>query len=82
VTTAEMIAEQPLLDRSLRRELARRLGGDAAAARVALDGDPVLARALAVLGAARGPRDVFAVASRPSAAPPRAASGHASGARR
>jgi carboxyl-terminal processing protease len=82
VTTAEMTAEQPLLDRSLRRELARRLGGDAAAARVALDGDPVLARALAVLGAARGPRDVFAVASRPSAAPPRAASPHASGARR
>ena len=38
---------------ALRRELARRLSGDAAAVRIALEGDPVLARALAVLGRAR-----------------------------
>ena len=45
-TAAELAAERPVLDRALRRELARRLGGDAAAVRVALEGDPgVRARA-------------------------------------
>ena len=57
---AEMRDERPLLDRALRRELARRLAGDAAAVRVALEGDPVFEKALDVLSRARTPREVFA----------------------
>ena len=57
--------ERPWLERSVRRELARRLGGDAAAARVALESDPVFQRALAVLARARTPRDVFAAVNTP-----------------
>ena len=53
-------AERPRLERALRRELARRLSGDAAAARIAFETDPVVQRALAALGHARLPRDVFA----------------------
>ena len=68
-TLEEWQSERPWLDRALRRELARRLGGDAAAARVAFETDPVLARALAVLGRARNARDVFAVSSEPSPTP-------------
>jgi len=71
-TEAEMSGERPVLERAIRRELARRLGGDAAAARVALEGDPAFARALAVLGRSRAPRDVFAAATLP-AGPARAA---------
>lgn len=52
--------ERPMLERGVRRELARRIDGDAAAARVALEGDPVFRRALQVLERARAPRDVFA----------------------
>jgi hypothetical protein len=55
-------AERELLQRALRRELARRLSGDAAAARVALEGDVVFARALEVLGRAKSPGEVFAAA--------------------
>jgi len=55
-------AERAVLERALRRELARRLSGDAAAARVALEGDVVFARALEVLKRAKSPRDVFAAA--------------------
>jgi carboxyl-terminal processing protease len=71
-TETELAAERVLLDRALRRELARRLSGDAAAMRVALEGDPVFAKALEVLSRARAPRDVFAAAGGP-AAPRRAA---------
>lgn len=53
-------AERPRLERALRRELARRLSGDSAAARIAFEIDPVVQRALAALGRARLPRDVFA----------------------
>jgi hypothetical protein len=60
------------LDRALRRELARRLAGDAAAVRIALEGDPAFAKALDVLSRARTPREVFAAAVRPGA-PRRAA---------
>ncbi len=67
-----LAAERALLARALRRELARRLGGDSAAIRVALEGDPAFERALQVLGRARTPREVFAVASGPGA-PRRAA---------
>jgi carboxyl-terminal processing protease len=62
-----LVAERPLLSRALRRELARRLGGDAAATRVALEGDPVFERALQVLSRARTAREVFAVARVPAA---------------
>jgi carboxyl-terminal processing protease len=68
----EMTTEKPFLDRALRREIARRLSGDAAAVRVALEGDPEFARALQVLSRARSPREVFALAG-PPAAPGRAA---------
>jgi carboxyl-terminal processing protease len=61
-TNAEVAAERPLLDRALRREIARRSGGDAAAVRVALEGDPVFERALEVLSRSRTPREVFAAA--------------------
>ncbi|OGF18276.1 MAG: hypothetical protein A2W00_15545 [Candidatus Eisenbacteria bacterium RBG_16_71_46] len=54
-------AQRPLLERAVRRELARRRGGDAVAARIALEGDPVFQRALEVLGRARLPREVFAI---------------------
>jgi len=61
-TNEELTAERPLLDRALRRELARRTSGDAAAVRVALEGDPVFERALEVLSRSRTPREVFAAA--------------------
>jgi hypothetical protein len=57
-----MTASRTALDRALRRELARRLEGDAAAARVALEGDPAFSGALQVLGRSKAPRDVFAAA--------------------
>ena len=59
-------AERPRIDAAVRRELARRLKGDAAAARVALDNDPVFRRALDVLAGARTARDVFAAAGLPA----------------
>ena len=68
-TDAEAAAQRPLLERAVRREMARRMLGDGAAARVALDGDPAWARARAALAGARAPRDVFAGAG---AAPARA----------
>ena len=57
--------ERVIIERALRREIARRRGGDAAAARVALETDPVVTRALDVLGRARAARDVFAIAAEP-----------------
>ena len=68
----EMTTEKPFLDRAIRREIARRLSGDAAAVRVSLEGDPEFAKALQVLSRARNPREVFALAG-PPAAPRRAA---------
>ena len=62
-TPAEIKAERPLLERSLRRELARRLSGDPAAARVALEGDPVFEQALDILLRARTAREVFKIAA-------------------
>jgi hypothetical protein len=69
---AELTGERALLDRALRREIARRLDGDGAAIRVALEGDPAFERALQALSRARTPREVFAAATGP-AAPRRAA---------
>ncbi len=62
-TAAEMAGERPLLDRALRRELARRLAGDTAAVRIALQGDPVFQKGLEVLKRSRSPREVFAAAT-------------------
>ncbi len=71
---SRLAAERSGLERALRRELARRVSGAAAAARIALDGDPVFARALEILAHAQVPGDVFAAAGveRPGPAPPRA----------
>jgi hypothetical protein len=62
----ELTRERPLLTRSLRRELARRMGGDQAAARVALESDPVYGQALEILNRARTAREVFRLAAAPS----------------
>ena len=59
-TADELERERAWLDRGLRRELARRSAGDAAAARVALEGDRAYRRALNELGRARTQRDLFA----------------------
>jgi carboxyl-terminal processing protease len=61
---AEAEAQRVPLERAVRREMARRMLSDGAAARVALEGDPVWARARAVLARARTPQDVFAAAAR------------------
>ncbi len=71
-TAAEAASGRAVLERAVRREMARRMLGAGAAARVALEGDPVWARACAVLARAREPRDVFAAAA--PAAPKAAAS--------
>ena len=70
-TAAAAASGRAVLERAVRREMARRMLGDGAAARVALEGDPVWARARAVLAQARAPRDVFAAAA--PGAPPRKA---------
>ena len=62
-TAAEMAGERRGIERAVRRELARRLGGDAAAARVALEGDPVFEQALDILTRARTAREVFTIAA-------------------
>jgi len=66
--------ERPVVERALRREIARRQGGDAAAARVALEDDPVVGRALQVLGRSQKAHDVFALATEPPSRSPRPAS--------
>ena len=60
---AEAAAQRPLLERAVRREMARRMLGDGAAARVALEGDPAWARACEILSRSRAPGDVFAAAA-------------------
>ena len=67
LSDVELARQRAGIERALRREVARRTLGDSAAVRVALEDDPVLARAVVVLGRARAPRDVFALApeSRP-----------------
>jgi hypothetical protein len=62
-SAAELQAERPTLERSIHRELARRLSGDGAAARVALEGDPVFEQALDILTRARTAREVFRIAA-------------------
>jgi carboxyl-terminal processing protease len=67
---AALDKERAAVQRSLERELARRLGGDAAAARVALRGDAVYQRAAEVLRRSRKPDDVFAGLPLPAGAEP------------
>jgi len=55
-------SERSLLERAVRRELARRAAGDSAAARVALEGEPLFQRALQLLERSHAPHDVFEVA--------------------
>jgi len=62
VDAKSLALETDGIQRALRRELARRTLGDAAAAKVALEGDPVFAKALQVLGRAKSAPDVFATA--------------------
>ena len=69
-TAADVERERPWLDRALRREMARRSGGDAAAARVALEGDVAFERALQVVSRARTAREVFARAGTGGTAAP------------
>ena len=65
-TSNELAAERPVLEGAIRRELARRVAGDSAAARVALQTDPVVERALDVLSRTRTAREVFAAAKVPA----------------
>ncbi|MFN8586940.1 MAG: S41 family peptidase [Candidatus Eisenbacteria bacterium] len=80
VAAGELDPQRGALTGLLQREHARRLGS-AAAARVVLDRDPVVRRALVVLHDARVARDVFAKsrpmsAASPSSAPRRLPSPH------
>lgn len=59
-------AQRGPIENGVRREMARRLGGDGAAARVALERDPVFRRAAEVLARARAPRDVFGAVAGPA----------------
>lgn len=65
VPAAELAAERPALERAVRRELARRSGGNAAAARLALEGDAPFLRAREILVHARSPQGVFAQVDAP-----------------
>jgi len=64
-TPQEMERERPELSRGLRRELARRAGGDEAAAKVALEGDPVFQQAMEILNRAKSAKEVFRLAAVP-----------------
>jgi carboxyl-terminal processing protease len=71
-TAAEAAEQRLLLERAVRREMARRMLGDGAAARVALEGDPAWALARATLAQATSPGEVFAAAKvEPGASPAR-----------
>lgn len=65
---AGLAETRPALERAVRREMARRMHGNAAAARIAVEGDRTVREARAILGRARAPRDVFA-ATRSAALP-------------
>jgi len=65
ITPQELERERPELSRSLRRELARRAGGDQAAAKVALEGDPVFEQAMDILNRAKNAKEVFRLAAVP-----------------
>jgi carboxyl-terminal processing protease len=66
-TPAQLAAERPYLERGIRRELARRLGGahgDEAAFKVALEADVQLSRAIDLLKRAKTPGELVKLTSR------------------
>jgi carboxyl-terminal processing protease len=66
-TPAQLAAERPDLERGMRRELARRMGGargDESAFKVAIEDDPQLARALDLLRRARTPGELVHLTAR------------------
>ncbi len=66
-TKAQLAQEHAYLERGMRRELARRMGGvrgDEAAFKVAIESDPQLARALDLLGRARTPGELVRLTAR------------------
>jgi carboxyl-terminal processing protease len=65
-SAAGLQRQRPMLERMVRREMARRCCGDSAAARLFLDDDPAFRRALEVLAHARTPRGVYAAAGLPA----------------
>ncbi len=69
ITDAGWERERDAIERGLRRELARRAGGAAAAARIELERDPVWARAAVVLRQAHSASQVFAIATGKPVAP-------------
>ncbi len=66
-TPAQLAAERGYLERGIRRELSRRLGGargDESAFRVAIEGDVQLAKAIELLGKARTPGELVRLSVR------------------
>jgi carboxyl-terminal processing protease len=66
-TTAQLAVEHDELERGMRRELARRMGGvhgDEAAFKVAIEDDPQLARALDLLRRAKSPSELVHLTAR------------------
>jgi carboxyl-terminal processing protease len=66
-TAAQLAAERGYLERGIRRELARRLGGargDELAFRVGIEGDVQMAKAIDLLGRARTPGELVRLSAR------------------
>ena len=66
-TPAQLAGERPDLERGMRRELARRMGGprgDEAAFKVAIEDDPQLARAVDLLRRAKSPNELVNLSAR------------------
>jgi hypothetical protein len=66
-TPAQLAVEHDELERGMRRELARRMGGvrgDEAAFKVAIEDDPQLARALDLLRRAKSPSELVHLTAR------------------
>ncbi len=66
-TAAQLAAERGYLERGIRRELARRLGGargDELAFKVAIEGDVQMAKAIDLLGRARTPGELVRLSAR------------------
>jgi carboxyl-terminal processing protease len=66
-TPAELAAQRPYLERGMRRELARRMGGargDESAFKVAIEADKQLARAIDLLSRAKSPGELVRLTAR------------------
>ena len=62
-TAAEMEEQREFLELGIKREIARRVGGDAAAFRAVTPGDRTLQKALELLRKANGPQDLIQLSS-------------------